>query len=343
VALQREETAEVAGRIVAMNTLILSRPDRVGDAIISTSCLAAIRERHPGVKIYFVATERMRPLLEGHPWLAGFIPLSMGLTAEFRRLKADALVHLNPQTDVYYSGERAGIPLRVGYPLSWFGGELTHKIADRRREGLRHEAAYNFELLRPLNVTAPGELSASVHLPPESLTSLQRKLPWQLVETKFAVFSPTAQVLSARWAKANFLEVAKRLREEFDLPSVFIGAEADETLPAGSKDLVNLTGKTDLGELARLLKRARVLITNASGPSHLAAAVACPSVTLFGRTAPMYSPTRWRPLSPEAVVIAKPVARKFFERKEEHWRRGFAAVSVEEVVEAARGILKRVP
>src|ERR1017187_7523610 len=69
--------------------LLIARPDRVGDVIISTSCLAPVRKAFPRGTIYFLAAERMRPLLENHPDLTGFISDE----AQIARLMPDAIIH----------------------------------------------------------------------------------------------------------------------------------------------------------------------------------------------------------------------------------------------------------
>jgi ADP-heptose:LPS heptosyltransferase len=319
-----------------MRTLILSRPDRVGDVVISTSCLAPVRETFPGAKIYFVAAERMRPLLENHPLLAGFISLAGDLALEFKRLQPSAMVHLHPDRDCYAAADRAGVPVRIGYPIRHQSRLLTHAVPDRRKEGLQHEAAYNFDLLRALDVPQPPKFTPVIHLSETSRDSLQKKLPWKLEVTRFVVLNPTAHSKFARWPASRFLDLAVRLKKEFDLLPVFIGADADDSVPHPSGSCLNLAGKTDLGELGWLLKHAAVTVTNDTGPSHLAAAVGCPLVTLFGRTAALYGPVRWRPLTDKAVVIAHPLPTRHFERRTTHWQRCFAAISVDEAAAGVR-------
>ncbi len=316
-----------------MRTLIISRPDRIGDVVISTSCLAPIREKFPGVKIYFVAADRMRPLLEGHPLLAGFLPLSADLAAEFSRLQPNAIVHLHPNPECYQAAHLAGIPIRIGYRVRSQNHLLTHAIEDRRAEGQQHEAAYNFDLLRLLEVPPPAKFISQVHLAEASRRTLQNKLPWPLAAKKFAAIHPTAHSKIARWPVENFLRLAETLQRKFDLLPVFIGADA---IPAVASSHLNLTGQTDLAELAWLFRHAAIVVTNDSGPSHLAAAVGAPLVTIFGRTAPMYGPIRWRPLSEKAIVIAPAIRRKLLEGRDAHWRRSFAAISVEQVTDAVR-------
>jgi len=322
-----------------MRTLILSRPDRVGDVVISTSCLAPIHEKHPGASIYFVAAERMRPLLEDHPLLAGFIPLTADLTNEFRNLNASAIVHLHPDKECYVAAAQAGVPTRIGYPARFLNRCLTHPVKERRQEGRQHEAAYNFDLLHELAVPLPETLSANIHLAESSRATLQAKLPWPLAATRFAVVHPTAHSKIARWPMRRFVELAGRLQKDFALMPVFVGAEMNDSMPEGTPHFLNLTGKTDLGELGWLLRHALVLVTNDSGPGHLAAAVGCPVVAIFGRTAPMYGPVRWRPLSDRAVVVSQSLERKRFEGRDAYWRRCFAAIEVHEVEAAVRSLM----
>jgi ADP-heptose:LPS heptosyltransferase len=331
----------VAAAPSEIETLIISRPDRIGDVIISTSCLAPVKEKYPNARIYFVAAEPLRPLLAGHPLLAGYIPLSPDLTAEFERLQASAIVHLHPNEECYRAACRANVPVRIGYGSGFDDRYLTHVVEDRRSEGRQHEAAYNFDLLRFHEVTQPATLSPNVYLAEANGLSLQNKLPWSLESTRFVVLNPSAHSPRKRWPKERFQQLADRLQHDFDLLPVFISADPADAifpLPAGQLDLA---GKTNLGELAWLLRSATLLISRDTGPAHLAAAVGCPSITLFGRTAPRYGPTRWRPLSEYATVVTKPIPRRWLEGSNAYWRRSFAAISVEEVLAAVEQMLSQ--
>jgi ADP-heptose:LPS heptosyltransferase len=313
--------------------LLIVRPDRVGDVIISTSCLAPIRQAFPQGKIFFLAAERMRPLLDNHPDLTGFI----SDPTEIARLKLDAIIHLHPDKECYLAAQRAAIPVRIGYRQKSLGKYLTHSLDDRREEGLKHEAAYNFDLLELIGISPPARLEPRVHLSESALGSLRAKLPWPLESTRFAVLNPSAHSSVARWPTEYFLLLAEKLQSEHGLAPVFIGDDADDSVR--DTRFLNLAGKTDLAELGWLLKHARVLVTRDTGPSHLAAAVGCPVVVIFGRTAPIYGPTRWRPLTNKAVIVTKPVPRKRWESQAKYWRRSFAAIHVDEVQAAVKRAL----
>jgi ADP-heptose:LPS heptosyltransferase len=315
--------------------LLIARPDRVGDVIISTSCITPIRQFFPRCALYFFAAERMRPLLEGHPHLDGFL----SDPSRIESLRLDAVVHLHPDAACYREARDANVPVRIGYRQRFLTRYLTHSLPDRRSEGVKHEAAYNFDLLQLVGLPETDHFTPNVHLPESARDSLRAKLPWPLESTSFAVLNPSAHSPVARWPVEYFLRVADWLDKELNLKPVLVGA--DETgfqVGAGAHHL-NLAGQTNLAELGWLLKHARVSITRDTGPSHLAAAVGCPVVVIFGRTTPLYGPTRWRPLTEKAIIVTRRVPRDFWESPGAYWQRSFAAIAVEEVMAAVRQIL----
>jgi heptosyltransferase II len=319
--------SEVSGPIV------VSRPDRIGDVVISTSSLQPLREKFPTTEIYFLAAEPMRPLLENHPLLTGFIPLSGNLTGQLKAISPSIIVHLHPDPDCYLAGEESGIPFRIGYGES--GRYLTHAIPDRRAEGLKHEGEYCFDLLELLRVDKPEKLTPSIHLRETDKQSLQSKLPWNLETTRFAIVAATAYSSKKEWPTDRFIAVSDKLQSEFNLQIAFVGADPDRII----EGRLDLSGQTNLGELGWLLSYAKALVANDSGTAHLAAAVDCPSVIIFGRTDPRYGPVRWRPLLNCATIITSFTRRKLFEPTRACWRRSFAAIEVETVTDALGKIL----
>lgn len=327
-----------------MPTWILCRPDRVGDVIIATACLEPIRRQRPDARLVFVARETMRPLLEGHPLLDGFIALPAApraLTAAFREIGADAIVCLHPDRPVELAGWRAGIPRRIGWRHSLLDRlTLTHRLRDRRRQGEKHEGEYNFDLLAPLGIAPPsGALHPHVSLPEASRDTLAAKLALADGEP-YCVLNPTAFSPVLRWPPEAFAQLAREsagrlgrvvlVAESADDPAV---VHLRARLPKGS---IDLTGRLNLGELGWLLKSARVLISRNTGSAHLAAAVRCPLVELFGRSEPIYGPTRWRALGEHTrVIVGDPGRRRWREPKRAHWGRGYEAIPVAEVLAAA--------
>lgn len=337
--------------------LVLSRPDRVGDVILATCCLEAIGQQRPGARLRFIAREAMRPLLEGHPRLDGFLPLPAdGDPAPLARALAawqpDVLVHLHPDPTAERAGQLAGIPRRIGYRHRWPRGNarLTETFSDRRPLGEKHEALANFDLLAPLGVQPPADLAA---LRPSLVPVArgQNPLPVDRRSFPYVVLNPTAHALDLRWPAAHFAAlVAGIVERRPDLAVVLVAERPDDpsvvairTRLGAAPWLVDLAGRTGLGELAALLHDARALVSRNTGTAHLAAAVGCPLVEIFGRHEPAYGPGRWRALGDPAhtrVIVAAPSPRRFLEPKRTWWRRLHASVPVSEVRAALLDLLE---
>lgn len=131
----------------------------------------------------------------------------------------------------------------------------------------------------------------------------------------FVVLNPNAGALSLerRWPAQHFTTLARALVDEDALPVVFVGA-ADEAEYVGSLAraigaaprglLADLSGRLAVGELSALLARAACVVTNDSGPMHVAAALGAPTIGLFGPE----TPVMYGPLGDDCVGLWKPPA-----------------------------------
>ena len=339
--------------------LLLCRPDRVGDVIIATSCLEPIRQQRPGEHLVFVAREAMRPLLENHPLLDGFIALPSpgdaqavpALAEQFLPLSADALVQLHPDRLSQTAALLAGVPRRIGYRSGfWLDRTLTDRLPDSRRAGRRHEAEHNFDALARLGILPPPPetLRPQVHLPASWKESLRLRLVAAGFEgfdepgSNYAVLNPTAYSLDHRWPPEHWAWLARELRDR-DFERVFLVGESVDD-PSARKlrhllgpvpGVLDLSGQTNLAELGWLLRSARVFVSRNTGSTHLAAAVGCPIVELFGRLEPTYGPGRWRALGERTESVATGVGpRRWLESRRAFWRRGHAGIGREAVLAA---------
>ena len=134
-----------------MKRIILCRPDRVGDTIISSSCFQPLNAA--GHTVFFMAREMMAPLFENHPLLEGFIPLPNSphptpdekkqILQRIRDVDADMLVHLHPLPALYPLAAQSGVPIRIGHTHKGLTKHLTHAYPYLKQKGLQHEAYYN--------------------------------------------------------------------------------------------------------------------------------------------------------------------------------------------------------
>jgi heptosyltransferase-2 len=152
---------------------------------------------------------------------------------------------------------------------------------------------------------------------------------------------PGASCRSKRWPAERFAAVADRLAERFGAKIVVVTGPDEVQV---GKELVSRMrapalcafGLFSPSELAGLLAQVRLLISNDSGPVHLASAVGTPVVAIFGRWGGGLSPTRWGPTDPKSIVLHQDVGcRPCLAHRCPIGFVCLQAVSVDEVVAAA--------
>jgi ADP-heptose:LPS heptosyltransferase len=321
-----------------VDRLVYLRTDRLGETILNLPTLAALAGRHPEMRITLLVRPQLAELMRAIPGIAGVLPHAPGdrrlwwwralrLGWQLRAHHFDAAIVSNASKELHLAVWLAGIPLRVGYRRKW-GGLLNRTLEDTRQAGWRHEVESNLALLQVFDPLL--RLLPEWRLRPteDAMKQSQRILEvqgWRGVG-HLAVIHPWASTAKKEWALARYAELIRRLTETWHLPVAIVGERAMQarvpTLVPSHSLVYDLVGRLDLQELAAVLQQARLLISNDSGPVHLAAAVGTAVVALFGTSAAAEGPGRWGPWGQRHTVIAKP---------------SMEDISVEEVLEAVKG------
>ena len=306
----------------------MTRTDRIGDLVLSTPVFPAIKERYPESHVAVLVFKGTEMIVRGNPWIDQVIVYdkqgchrswwrSALFGLQLRRERFDMAINLHATNRVNVISWLANIPVRVGYQveLGRHGRShflLTHVIREKKWQGKKHEAEYNFDLLALIDVPQPEEFKFYFPLTESEREKLMAILPNSFDQYRYVVFHPSASCISKRWSPERLASVADRLVEDYGIFPIIIG-EGSGTLHAvqmqefmGEKSL-NLSGKLTLGMLGWLLKGARLLISNDSGPVHIACAVGTPVISIFGRNQPGLSVVRWRPLSSNSSFLQKDV------------------------------------
>jgi len=345
-------------RATPFRRILVARTDRIGDVLLSTPVLKALREHFPTSYIAMMVAPATRSLVEGNPYLDEVIVLDKagrhrGMVATWRLARAlrqkrfDVAVILHPTVRVHLLCFLAGIRERIGYDRKapYF---LTRILPHKKQEGRKHELEYNFDLLRPLGIeTVEREMFMPV--PPDAQRFVAQRLEEAGVDGRrvLVAVNPAASDPSRRWPVEKFAELIDRLGQAGDVSILVVAHSANRDLTRKLLSLirvsaVDLTGAFDLVQLAGLFKRCRLLISNDSGPVHLAVAVSTPVIAIFGRNQAGLSPERWRPLGPRDVAVHKKMdCAPCLAHACDRGFRCLEAISVDEVFRHAVGILKK--
>ncbi len=303
--------------------------------MLTMPAVAALRHAYPRAHLTLLVNPELKALLNGLPGLDEVIEYradqrswwieALALGSAWRREHFDLVVIANPKKVFHAAAYLAGIPQRVGYDRKW-GWCLTHRLADRKALGERHEVEYNLELVDSLGFSTSMPRWQLPPLEPEH-TEILRLLEHQGIhpsESVIALHPWTSNPLK-RWPLERFEAVARAIVASRPVKLVVIGGseevEVARTVVARDWPVVNLVGQLTLRHLAALLQRTQVLVSNDSGPVHLAAAVQAKTVVLFGTSDPAAGPRRWGPWGSGHVVI---------------WKPSVEAIIVDEVVAAVR-------
>jgi len=337
--------------------ILVARTDRIGDVLLATPVLQALRQAYPQAYIAMMVAPACRDIVAGNPFIDDVLVYDKDTAhkgwiascrfARMLRLKHfDVAVALHPTNRVHMLLFGAGIQRRIGYDRKC-GFLLTDRLKHTKQEGLQHEVAYNFDLLKFLGVSyqdlplyMPGSDEAERFV--DTLLREAGVAPHQ----KIIAIHPGASCPSKIWPLQRFAEVADVLHKQYGWQVILVSgsyhaAQCASVAAAMKSPVINCAGKTTILQLASLLRRAAIFISNDSGPVHVASAVGTPVVSIFGRSQPGLSPRRWGPTSPKARVLHKSVG--CIDCLAHNCKKQFAclaAITVDDVVDAAAWLLK---
>jgi len=301
--------------------ILVVRLDRIGDVLLSTPVIKNLRDAYPKSYIAFMVRPYAREITQGNPYLDDVIVYDKeneesGLAANFefikylRRKKFDTAVILHPTTRTNLLIFLTGIRERIGYDRKW-GFLLTHRIPHTKQEGLKHEIDYTLDVLKHMGLTPQ---SRQMHMPINSVSEMKVGKALEAAgicdDDLLIAINPSASCPSKRWPAVKFAKVADTLKNKYNAKIVIIGAKGDLAFgdavhrSMGGESL-DLSGKTTVSELASVLKRAKLFISNDSGPVHIACALGTPVVAIFGRSDQGLSPKRWGPSGKRDIVLHK--------------------------------------
>lgn len=285
----------------------------MGDLLLTLPAVHAIRQGFPSARVTLLIQEGLRPLLEGHPdidelWTTPPHRSRSWIDAarwrgRLRKEQFDAVVIFNPTGTFHLAAFLAGIPLRVGYDRK-LGFLLTRRIPDTKAARKLHESEYNLELVRLLG-NAPDEPAMTLPVSDAADRLARRLLESHGVSSSQwpVAIHPWTSNPAKSWPLNSFLEVAHRLSRAGE--AVLLIGEPGDAASMETAGLIDLIGKIPLGTLPALLKRCRLLVSNDSGPAHVAAAVGTPTLVVAPRE---HEPVlrRWRPLGTNVRILLSP-------------------------------------
>ncbi len=294
--------------------VVLSRPDAVGDAVVTLTTAGWIKHHAPSTRITVITKAYARAVWQCSTHADRIITLEelesagdAGAPELLRGLRADAIVHVFPHRSVARWAKRAGIPRRIGTGHRWWHWTTCNeRVSFSRQRSLLHEGQLNGKLLAPFGLPMPPDVASLV-----PVLGFVAPLPAPRVK---ALFAPGKKHLVVHpllgsgvgWGLHNHAALLRALDPaRWQVFVTGTAAEADRyrgALPLDAPHVRDLGGALSLEELITLIAASDALVAASTGPLHIAAACGIRAIGLFSMRRPIF-PARWAPIGRDAHAL----------------------------------------
>ena len=304
--------------------ILLIRADYIGDVLLTTHTLKAIRKRFPASHISFLVSSKSREILEGNPYIDNIITydppwffkktLMRALREYFtilsliRKQRFDLAADFRGDVrNILLLMVFGGIPARVSFAASGGWYLLTSIV---RYETSLHEAKYHSTIAEALGARIDKEVLPEIFIEGNDRAFVDNFFKAHDIKSDdmLVVIHPGARKSVRQWPEERYAEVGRYLITEYGAKIILTGSRDEVPLIKRIKTLMNneaaVIGATELNslkQLTALFERCRLYIGVSSGASHLAGTAHLPSVLLFGPE----SISQWYPLGNKYFIVKK--------------------------------------
>jgi predicted lipopolysaccharide heptosyltransferase III len=292
--------------------VLLIRLRSIGDTVLSTPSLFALRRFLPNAEIDILVEDWVAPVLEGHPHADNVVVLERGgvisrarLARQIRSTGYDVVYNLHGGTTATFLTRATGARHRVGLRTYQYAQLHTHQAPSPLLlwgQQKTHSVEQQLALLGWTGVPVPDRPRTHQAVTPEAAAAVNQQLAEAgLDERKIALIHPAAAFATKQWATENFARVAESLAERGFAPVAIAAPNEHELL----ESLIDQTSvhivalDLSLPEVVALAARSQIFVGNDSGIAHIANAVETPSVVIFGSS----NVAHWRPWNKAAAEV----------------------------------------
>lgn len=352
-----------------MSKITIRTPNHLGDCLMAQPSIRALIAGRPNDDVNLLLPEWAEPIYRdaGASKMLSLDNQHLhGIKAIFLQRKLlkegrfDIGVLLTPSFSSALAFYLGGVRERYGYNREGRRYFLNHAVDPQPVKSLHRSEKYRYlieQIIGKADVAQPG-ISVSNALRQKAADLLNRR--GVKSEDQYVAIAPQAIAESRRWGSNNYATLAVRIIEKLGHKVVLLGTageyeagkaiinQAANSVPVGGAAqihneirIANMCGKTDIETAAAMLSTAKLFIGNDSGLAHLAAAVDIPLVVLSGAD----SPAETSPISRKKIVIIRDqldcisCVKNTCPKKGEAFMRCMKQISVDEVLEAVRGLV----
>lgn len=334
--------------------IIVRSPNWIGDAVLATPFIKALRAKFPYAYIAVLSKPWVYDIWKANTYIdeiieykntssAGFLKI----VKEIKNKKFDTSIILPKSFSSALMMFLAGVNERVGFATEGRGFLLNKKAAFANEKRLNHmleefidigrEIGLEFKDKEPyISIDKDDEIHGELILLSNGVSSRDKIV---------GVCPAAAYGPAKRWFLERFIEASRKIIKKHHVKILLFGSKAEADLIKKikdniEKDAIALAGQVSLGEMCAILKKCRFVLTNDTGPMHVAAALKIPTISIFGSSSPAWT----SPIGKKHIVIYKKVkCSPCFEKtckNKQHPYKCFDLIKTEEVLYSVDKILK---
>lgn len=263
----------------------------IGDIVLSTPLIKKIKDTYPDSDITYVTTPSGEAILKNNPHINNIIIYDkrgehkgingvwqLGKRLRYENFNMVITPHRYLRSSILSWLSRS--PIRKGYDIASGSCLFTEKI---KYDRTKHEIEKLLSFVAPEN-----KKRYEIELYPGEKEKMKGDNLWKenlLEDKKVVVLAPGSKWFTKQWPVEYFNKLAESLKKLSNVRLIVVGGKDEINLPIEKENIIDMRGKTSLLELADILSRADVVVTNDSSPIHIASAFKKPRIfALFGPT-----------------------------------------------------------
>jgi len=287
--------------------ILIIRIAPLGETVLMTPVIRVLRQAFPDAYIACMVDPIRRDLVSGNPNLNEVIPYKRSvpkLIYSMVKRSFQMAVVLQPTFRLVLHTFLAKIPVRVGFETN-FGGRRLLRLAVPNNTD-QHETDRYLDVVRGLGIYPPSD-EPEIFVDQGTQMWASEFLAAAKIDLKRPLIglNPGAGATYRRWPKEGFAKVANLLYEVYNAQICITAGTREGALPCEAARLMAVdplivTGTTTM-QLAAIIQKCNLFVSNDTGPMHLSTALKTPTVALFGAS----DPHRWGPIWPQHKVVAR--------------------------------------
>jgi ADP-heptose:LPS heptosyltransferase len=294
-----------------MSRVLLVRTDRIGDVVLITPAIELLKKHFPNIKISVLVSEYAKDILTANPHIDEIITVKpfWQLVKELKSKKFDSCILFFVEPKSALACFLAGISKRIAPASKIWSIFANIRIFQHRSKTQKHEADFNIELLKPLGIE-PQKSKTRIYLTDEENTRVK-----QLLKKNYGVgeqdvlvcIHPGSKGSAKNWLPQNFAKLADEIIKKHPKIKVVLTGNNKEQplLNQMSQTMQNkpmLLKPLALRSFIAVLNQSKIVITNSTGPLHIADALGKKTLSFFPNIKGCL-PFRWGPYGEGHIVL----------------------------------------